>query len=177
VANLIIRPAVEADVSTIAAVQIAGWRQAYAGIIDPAYLANMRVDEKADNWRHTLGNRLFGEVWVAELDEQIRGFVAFGKPRADSDASVEIYALYVEPKFQNRTLGRALVRAVEATMQPDEIILEAWTAVKNPFVRFYEKMGGEVVGDKALLIGGKNYLTICFQWKRWVAKGRKSEEK
>jgi len=71
-----------------------------------------------------------GEVWVAELDGEVAGFVA-GTPD-------EITWMYVDPGAQRRGVGRALVAHVlERATGP--VRLEVLDG--NPAIGFYERLG------------------------------------
>lgn len=76
--------------------------------------------------------RLFeGEVWVAELDDLVAGFIAASR--------TEITWLYVDPVLQRRGVARALTTHVLAhASQPVELeVLEGNDGARA----FYERMG------------------------------------
>ncbi len=87
-----------------------------------------------------------GDVWVAELDGEIAGFLA--------GTSDEITWMYVEPALQRRGVGRALIGHVLArAMGP--VRLEVLDG--NPARVFYERLGfvvestttGRLAGNEA----------------------------
>ena len=54
-APLTVRPARRTDAVAVAAVTVAAWRQAYAGLLAPDYLASLSVDERSVHWDGVLG--------------------------------------------------------------------------------------------------------------------------
>jgi ribosomal protein S18 acetylase RimI-like enzyme len=83
---------------------------------------------------------LFDEhVWVAELDDEVVGFVAF--------AHAEVTWLYVHPDAQGRGVGRALLR--HALAHADDFGGEGYVAVTvldgNPARTLYESEGFRLV--------------------------------
>jgi GNAT superfamily N-acetyltransferase len=92
-----------------------------------------------------------GEVWVAELDGAVAGFVAW---TAD-----EITWMYVDPAVQRRGVGRALVGHV-LSRATGPVRLEVLDG--NPARAFYERVGfvveatttGRLVGNEAFAATG-----------------------
>ncbi len=82
------------------------------------------------------GEGLFDErVWVAELDGEVVGFVAY--------AHAEVTFLYVHPESQGRGVGRALLR--HALAHADDFGAEGLVTVTvldgNPARKLYESEG------------------------------------
>ncbi len=80
------------------------------------------------------------EVWVAEEDGRLLGFLAV-EHSTNLDAPV-LEKLYVEPADQNRGVGSALLGKAKE-LRPDELYL--WVFQKNPARRLYERYGFELV--------------------------------
>jgi hypothetical protein len=40
-----------------------------------------------------------------------------------------------------------------------------WVLKENPYYRFYEKLGGQYVGEQSIEIGGKKYIEKAFGWE------------
>ena len=74
------------------------------------------------------------QVWVAEVGDQVAGFVAF--------ANGWINHLYVAPEFQARGLGTRLLDVAKQA----SVALQLWVfQVNAPAIRFYERRGFRVV--------------------------------
>ena len=81
------------------------------------------------------------EVWVAEDDRSLLGFLAIEASRNLGGAAV-LEKIYVEPAEQNRGVGSALLDKAKE-LRPDELYL--WVFQKNPARRLYERHGFRLV--------------------------------
>jgi GNAT superfamily N-acetyltransferase len=81
------------------------------------------------------------EVWLAEEDGRILGFLGIRRSRRDGWETLE--RLYVEPDAQNRGIGTALLDKAKA-LRPEGLHL--WVFQKNEGARrFYERHGFRLV--------------------------------
>ena len=139
----LVRPAVLQDAGAIAAVHVATWRDAYAGLLPDDLLDGLDVDDRAGRWRGKLAalpDGLF--VFVVELDAQVRGFVS-GGPSRDGGADGEVYAIYVDPGSQDQGAGRQLLQAaVDCLTGAGFTEARLWVLADNhPARGFYESQG------------------------------------
>jgi GNAT superfamily N-acetyltransferase len=115
-----VRPARPADAVAIAAVHVAVWRTAYAGILPDPYLARMSVTRHASHYG--TGIRGGAGVFVATVSGEdvplgggprVVGFTTAGRARGTGGklAQGEIETLYVLDDWRDRGIGRALVQA------------------------------------------------------------------
>jgi GNAT superfamily N-acetyltransferase len=142
--GLVIRPAVAADARGIASVHVATWRAAYRGVFPDAYLAGLSVDEREVRWSAALA-RGRPELWVAEHEAQIIGWVAFG-PSRDTEVIpriAEIEAFYVLPSCWSTGAGRQLWLAVRQRLkEQDFAAVMLWVLAGNErAMRFYRAAG------------------------------------
>ncbi len=105
-----IRLATADDAVAIATVHVASWQVGYADIFDHAFLASLRIEERAS--RYTLGrdDPSAPRTQVAVEHGEIIGFVTTAPCRDDDriDAG-EIQALYVHPAHWRRGIGQRLL--------------------------------------------------------------------
>ena len=80
------------------------------------------------------------EVWVAEEDGQLLGFL--GIEHSTNLGAPVLEKLYVEPAEQNRGIGSALLNKAKE-LRSDELFL--WVFQKSPARRLYERHGFELV--------------------------------
>jgi putative acetyltransferase len=81
------------------------------------------------------------EVWLAEDEGRILGFLAIARSQEDDWDVLE--RLYVEPDAQNRGIGTALLGQAKA-LRPDGFVL--WVFQRNEGARrFYERHGFQLV--------------------------------
>jgi putative acetyltransferase len=100
------------------------------------------------------------EVWVAEEDGRLLGFLAI-EHSTNLDAPV-LEKLYVEPAEQNRGIGSALLDKAKE-LRPDQLYL--WVFQKSPARRLYERQGFELV---KLTDGADNMEREPDALYRWV---------
>jgi ribosomal protein S18 acetylase RimI-like enzyme len=104
-----IRAAVESDARGVARVHVETWQAAYRGVVPDAYLDSLSIDKRERVWRESIRAGV-PELWVAEIQSEIKGWVAFGASRdADATAAVgELEAIYVALDCWRAGVGRAL---------------------------------------------------------------------
>jgi GNAT superfamily N-acetyltransferase len=142
-----VRPATLDDQEVVAAVRVATWRVAYAGIVPRGALDAMDPVAQGARWRAWFADRPPTEYqYVAEHRGRVVGFVHGGRYRDDDglapDAG-EVYALYVLPEEQGMGFGTALLEtAVEHLRDRRLSPVLLWVLRDNtPTRRFYERRG------------------------------------
>jgi GNAT superfamily N-acetyltransferase len=132
---ILIRAGTPSDAEAVARVNVRAWQAAYAHVFPAERLADLSVERRAADWRE----------WpplVAEVQGTVVGFVSVG-PSRDSDASGELFAIYVDPDHWGTGVGRELIGAGEQRLRElgyvDAIL---WVLDDNPRARrFYERAG------------------------------------
>jgi ribosomal protein S18 acetylase RimI-like enzyme len=131
----LVRPGTPNDAEAVALVHVRAWQAAYAHVFPEQRLAELSVDERALQWRKS-------PPLVAEADGLIVGFVSVGASR-DVDADGELFAIYVDPDYWRKGVGRNLITAAEERLRElghEEATL--WVLADNPRARrFYERVG------------------------------------
>lgn len=144
-----IRLAEAGDAEAIARIKVAAWRQTYATFLPSAFLDGLDAAEGAARARSRIGPAALADspTFVA-LDETgaVRGFAHTGPVRDDDldpRGVAEVYTIYVDPAFQGRGLGTALLEAVDRFWQPRPVReLVLWVFEENVGGRaFYERLG------------------------------------
>src|SRR3954449_811269 len=140
--SISVRAARAEDIEAMAAVQAAGWRQGFAGIV-PHELAPS-AEQLASHMRERFADPSRGRA-VAEQDGVLRGFCLFGPSRDEgSEPGIgEIYVLFVAPSAWRRGVGKALVDHALAELGKGEFrSVTLWSAAENARANsFYEKLG------------------------------------
>ena len=159
-----LRPAATADARGIAQVQRASWQGAYLGMLPHRVLVAMAEAQGPTFWEGVLSRRGGDAVLVAELDEEILGFVSFGPIRERVPGySGEFYALYVLPEAQGCGVGTALMAcAARALVRHRQVGAAVWVLEENrPARKFYERLGGIPFGiAKQLRYAGEAYPKV-----------------
>lgn len=101
-----------------------------------------------------------GEVWVAELDGRVAGFIAGSR----SDEGGEITWIYVDPGLYRRGVGRALVaHFLEGVTGPVELeVLEG-----NAARAFYEALGFALASTTTGRLAGNGDFTATGHTLVW----------
>lgn len=140
-----IRVATSTDARSIAAMQLAGWRHVYSGLMPAAAMAALSLDRREQSWRAKLLSPPSPDqrVWVAEQEGEPLGFIAT-LPSRDRDAdprrTAELHSIYVRPDLSGRGIGRTLFSwAVDDARRRCFEELTLWVVEANRRARrFYE---------------------------------------
>ncbi len=160
-------PATLDDIAALARIYVDTWREQYAGILPANYLARMSYGEYENKWATYLATP--GTVaYLAQTDRgEIVGFAHGGAARdLELNYFAEIYLLYVKQKFQRQGIGHELVAAMAHTfIQSGLWSMAIWALRDNPSRGFYNAMGGELVAEKHINVGGENFVEVAYGWR------------
>jgi len=149
-----VREASPDDTDAIVAVNAAGWRAAYRGIVAPERLADLPIPR----WRHEVHVGLLRPVGdaftrVAEIGGKFVGYCYVAAPSREADLAgtvAELAAIYVDPDHWRQGAGSALMHAALERLGElpyEEVVL--WTFKENtPAIAFYERHGWGRDGDE-----------------------------
>jgi ribosomal protein S18 acetylase RimI-like enzyme len=139
--RLLVRQAVLADAEQIARVHVASWRIAYGEFMPPqqmAWISERRETRRAGD----LIRNPETPFLVAENDNSVVGFLAYGPPgdECDPKSTRQIYTFFVDPQRYRRGIGARLLTTMESEISVSEITVWVMTqGVHGP--RFYERRG------------------------------------
>jgi L-amino acid N-acyltransferase YncA len=165
VTDVIVRPAVLADVEPIAEIHAAGYEDTYRGLV-PDEVIDVRTPElRRRAWRERLGEDRPREfVLVAELDGRVRGFVSGRASSAEESGSEDERVgcwenLYLDPEAIGTAagfrIGLALQSATAARFRElgyDEAV--AFVIEGNErALRFFETVGWRLDGGVRAIEG------------------------
>jgi GNAT superfamily N-acetyltransferase len=166
---MIIREVTHNDVPAISRVHVDTWRTTYRGIVPDEHLANLSYERREDSWYQIL-NRASEDgnfTYVAEDEStEIVGFATGGVERTgDSVYRGEVMAIYIRQSYQGRGIGRGLMQTVADRLGQLGInSMLVWVLVDNPACQFYAALGGKIVHEKELTIGGKPLIEVAYGW-------------
>lgn len=164
-----IRMAQVADAPAIATVHVDSWRSTYRGLVPDDSLASLSYAQRDQFWRTILSEPAPASfVYVAE-DERgtIVGFASGGRERSgDPTYTGELYAIYLLAAYQGQGIGRRLMIAVVTRLIEAGLpSLLLWVLADNPARRFYEALGGQLVYEKTVTIGGAQLREVGYGWR------------
>lgn len=162
------RLALASDCRAIACIHVACWQETYTGLLPEAIIARHNVETRETQWRRTLQrDPRLSDVFVAEVEGHVVGFVASGPCRTGSLAREgELYALYLLRAHQRRGIGRALCKAASLRLCERGLHSAAvWVLRENaPARRFYERLGGSVLGERTETDAGVTLVEVAYGW-------------
>jgi GNAT superfamily N-acetyltransferase len=146
-----IRPMTEADLRTVASIQVASALVGFAHIF-PADAPKPTVEAMEADWRSRLLDRPDHLGFVAAIDEDLIG-VALAGPADDDPAVGQFSRLYVLPDHWAGGIGRQLYDAAMAHLAAEGFrrarlkVLERNERAR----RWYERLGWQLTGERDLM--------------------------
>ncbi len=173
-----IRRARPGDAPAIAAVHVAAWRSAYAGILSDEYLANLSEGRLSAFYARAILDRRDGHaVFVATAgggdqprdasggEATVVGFASGGRARRMGLAEGEVETLYVLDDYRERAVGRRLMRAMGAHLRAIGChSAVAWVLRDNPSRYFYCRIGGRVAMQDVVAVAGQGVPQVAMVW-------------
>ncbi|GAB5341700.1 N-acetyltransferase family protein [Pseudomonas fluorescens] len=157
-----IRKALPRDAQAIAQVHISSWQDAYRDLMPADYLnaLDATLAQRESSWARSIESNE-SNVWVAELNQQVVGWVSVGASR-DEDATEgntgEVMAIYVLASHWQTGVGRALWKAgLQCLIEQGYQRLTLWVLTENDrAIRFYRRAGcvEETGSERTLQRGG-----------------------
>lgn len=141
------------DATSIARVQLAGWREMYADLVPAEVLDSLDADEFAERWTAllTAPKDARMRVLVALERADVRGF-ALVHPSADPDADQvadgEVGELVIDPAHRGEGHGSRLLQAAVDTLRADRFTRVRWwiTSTDDALREFVASSGWEPDG-------------------------------
>lgn len=164
--KIIYRQARTEDIPQIARVHIESWQKSFAGIIPQEHLDKMSVENRIGKFTQAFAQNSFYQMFVAETsDKKIVGFADFGKSHLTGLFDGQLYAIYFLPEFQRKGIGGNLFRLCQKEMAACGFRSMCLDTLKiSPYRKFYEKMGGRVVGEGQHSLAGIEFKTLIYGW-------------
>ena len=146
-----IRQARPGDEDAVAHVHVCSWRVAYRGLLPDAYLDALQPHERAARYAFADAGPHRPVTTVAVDGEVVCGFASTGPCRDDDRRDLgEVYALYVDPGWWDRGVGRALMQAARERLAAEGFLAAVlWVLVGNQRAqRFYAIDGWQPDGQR-----------------------------
>lgn len=165
-----IRPAVIHDARAIAEVHVESWKSTYRGILPDALLDELSVEKRESSWRDWLAASeppAMTSLLGGDARGNVAGFISGGKERTGRlGCDGEIYAIYLRQQAQRKRLGGLLVRQfVQELAARGFRSMAVWVLALNPSRKFYERLGGTVIGQQQMELGGQPFLEVAYGWQ------------
>ena len=165
---LTIREAEPSDAAQIAQVNHEAWLSTYRGILTEAYLESRSLDDQVQIWQSTLAQPSPSENrFVALAGSQVIGYCGGGRnPDTRSPFQSELFGIYLLQEYQRQGVGHQLVHVLARWLQKQgSKSMLVWVMDKNPYRRFYEKIGGELLDQtRDVDYGGAKLTVVSYGW-------------
>ncbi|MDD5599820.1 MAG: GNAT family N-acetyltransferase [Victivallaceae bacterium] len=170
--EIIIRTAAPGDAAGIAEVHWESWRSAYKGIMPDNYLNGISYEKRFNMWKKIFSaqsNDLYEKLLIfvaADESGKIIGFVSGGVLKHPQDRyKAELGGIYLLRKYQRFGIGSRLIAFfTEALLNLDIPSLRLGVLAENDSRLFYEKLGGQIIREQKVLIGGKDLILLTYGW-------------
>ena len=165
--NIIYREARAEDIPQIARVHVESWQKSFKGITPQAHLDKMSVENRIGKFEQAFAQDSFYKMFVAETSQkEIVGFADFGESHGDKRFDAQIYAIYFLPEFQRKGIGGKLLQLCQKEMAAHGFKSMCLDTLEiSPYRKFYEKMGGRVVGESKHSLAGIEFRTLIYGWE------------
>lgn len=181
---MVVRTARIEDAPAMARVIVDTCRSAHRGHVPEAYwqkrYGEWTYADSERNWRRMLGQSASGKTprecaFVAVdphgervSDGEVVGLAVGGPSRGGRPARTgEIHCLYIRERCQRHGLGRRLVQVVAAYLAARGMpaLRIGCLEVNTPARRFYEALGGQVVGERESSDSGFTLREVIYGWE------------
>ena len=165
----IIRNAVVDDAYAIAKVQVDTWRRAYHSLVPSEVLDSLSYEQRSEYWSSIISREDRDGIFLV-AEEEANGVVGFCVCGVNRDEDIkfasELYAIYVLEVHQDHGIGRAFFEEFRKwTLDRGMSSMIVWVLKDNPYRRFYEAMGGEVVSERMISIGEAELPEAAYGWR------------
>ena len=163
-----VRAATPADAPAIGRIHVESWRETYRGVLPDRLLQSLSALVRAAMWQGALEREPPVLLFVAQRPSgDLVGFAGGGPCRATSlPHDAEVYAIYLLRAARQRGCGRRLMAALAAALHARGFrSVCLWVLRENANARcFYERLGGEVVGERTAVDGEDTFDEVAYGW-------------
>lgn len=168
-----IRQAEFKDAGQIAIVHVQSWRTTYRSIVPDDFLNKLDVERRKQMWEANLSKAEKSDIlYVLEDQDEIVGFINGGPNRNEEfPHEAELIAVYLLEEYQGKGYGTLLFQKVIAFfLEQGFQSMMLWVLKDNPSYHFYQKLGGTDLGEKTIVIGGKELIEVAVGWESLILR-------
>ena len=164
-----IRRAQAADARGIARVNVAAWRDTYAGVLPASYLIGMSLQTEETRWHNRLSQPAGGTATFVAEDRHARivGYGTCGANRSRLPPGIEgeFYEIYVDPAAQGGQLGHGLIAAMAAHLLARRMRSACVRVLRdNPTRWFYQHLGARLAAEETTRFAGAGLIQLAYVW-------------
>lgn len=166
--RFVIFPAGPADAEALASVHVTSWRETYAGLLAPAFLARMSEPGHGRRFARALARPGAGDVTLVAANRHgLVGYAAGGPSRSATPGEAEVATLYILRQAQGAGLGgRLMGQIARALVAGGATSLMVSVLRDNIRARgFYEHLGGQAEQPRQEPgPGGGLLFEVAYRW-------------
>lgn len=168
--TILIRNAAENDAPALARILVEATQDTFQGLVPDKCLTSWTCEQSEKNWRKTLrqGGLAPGTFLLVAMNpaKEVVGYALAGRDPQFGGFERELNVLMVDPVWQRRGIGRKLVSYVALELKKQDVkSLLIGIQEDNPNKKFYEHLGGQVVGTRPLEWEGYATKEILYGWQ------------
>ena len=166
--HVVVTEAAPEDATSIAAVHVAVWRTAYAGILPDRVLLRLSLPRLAAQYAATIDGH--GCLVARGPDDHVVGFTTLAAgadplPGSSDPRWGEVETLYVHDDHRDRGIGRALLVAAGRKLRGMACSAVFLNVLADNNSRwFYQHLGGVPRGRSVTYVGGVAMAQIAMTW-------------
>ena len=163
--DITFRQAVFEDLPKVADVHVRAWQGSFRGIAPDEFLDGLNIQTRTERLRKRFYRSGYSMTVAEHPNGEIAGFIDVGPPEIEVGEGVQIYSFYLLPPFQGLGLGRKLFEYCVAGLKDKDhrsVCLDSLEL--SPYRRFYEKMGGKVIGRGTHKLADEDFATVIYGW-------------
>ncbi|PWB93334.1 GNAT family N-acetyltransferase [Methylosinus sporium] len=163
-----IRAATAEDAPTLAALNLACWRETYEGLLPAETFAALTLEERLDHWRGAFQSSGSRVALAFDVDGAAVGFTHWRAHEFVLGGRLgrggEICAVYLRRAVQRRGLGRRMMRQMAREMRASGCKWASLVVLRDnlPARRFYEALGGRRFGRE---LSWRGVPQIAYGWR------------
>ncbi|MFE4836500.1 GNAT family N-acetyltransferase [Arthrobacter sp. NPDC056691] len=139
-----VRLAAPEDAADLALLHLECWRETYAHLLSPGFMARQGTEGRLAMWRQLLDGPHAGHQFVAADGGKLVGFAGSLPPEDGVRQQAELWGIYLLASHHGRGLGQALLDAAIGN-EPAGL----WVAEDNPRAQaFYRRNGFVFTGAR-----------------------------
>jgi len=154
--QLQIRRADLEDINVIGTLAHEIWPKVYDYMLSPEqiqYMLNLFYSSESLRSQMTEQHHIF---FLAEFDVAPVGFASVGKLEA---GVFKLHKLYVQPEFQRKSVGKALMKAVcDEAVENGGKRIQLNVNRNNKSIAFYQNLGFSITGEQNIDIGSGYFM-------------------
>ena len=152
---MIIRKAVEKDAISIVDININEWKNTYKNTFKDDFL-NTLEDKRMESIEKCKNK--ISKYIVCEINNLVIGFLRYGpNKKGYSNNYGEVYALYIDSKYQKNGIGRKLLEYSFNILKNNYDYVLISTLKHNPANLFYKRCGGKLIDTCYFKIDNDKY--------------------